>query len=217
MRSTSTAVLWGVSSLGQRLPRWAKAPLRRLGRNHDTDLLTPSARQSLTAEPEEPSVSRGLRSHLSADLANGRGLILREYQEAIFARHGLEVSHPYLDRDLVSFVASIPATSRPLLAGNKALIRMAFLGLLPDSVLDRTAKTLGNTWIDRVIAEQGPEFVKRFPTVLGASARYLEADRYASALTNLPSLDAALADDLWNAWSLQLWLEVLDTADVQDP
>ncbi len=145
--SRSSAALWGISSLGSNLPSSVKRRLRDRPPNRQTASSHPGLEELLDTE-RPPDTGRALHP-VARDLLNGRGLALREFQEAMFAARGLEVSHPYLDRDLVEFVASIPPAQRPIRLGNKALIRTAFAGHLPDSVLSRTTKTVANTWVTR--------------------------------------------------------------------
>jgi asparagine synthase (glutamine-hydrolysing) len=200
--SPGAAALWGVSSVGSALPAAIKKRLRRSStETTGTSLLAPRLRTLLEANRTEDTQQR--LQPLARDLANGRGLAVREYQEALFAARGLEVSHPYLDRTLVEFVASIPPTQRPIRLGNKALIRTAFAAHLPDSVLSRTTKTVANTWIDEVVATQAPWFTARFPTVPDNATTFIDPDTYRTAIT--PPLDSP--ETLWQPWSLMLWLE----------
>ena len=199
--SPGAAALWGVSSLGSALPSSVKHRLRRSNMQRTESLLASRLGAVLDASPRPQDTQRDLHP-VARDLANGRGLALREFQEAMFAARGLEVSHPYLDRALVEFVASIPPDQRPIRLGNKALIRTAFAGHLPDSVLSRTTKTVANTWIDEVQATQTLHFTARFPTVPDNAAAFLDPDTYRDAITSDDP-----DPDLWQAWSVLLWLE----------
>ena len=153
------------------------------------------------------SIAGGLRS--------GRRLVLLEMQEAMFAVNGVEVSHPFLDRRLIEFVASIDPADRPLTDANKALIRAGFDGLLPDSVLGRRTKTVGNTLIAGAITEQGAEFARRYPAVSGSEERYLDSSEYSDRLVQFGSSTPSLLESLqlWNSWSLLLWLETVVESD----
>jgi len=52
-------------------------------------------------------------------------------------RFGLEVRCPYLDKDLLEFVASMPVAYKMSRGFNKTILRKSFASLLPSSVLKR--------------------------------------------------------------------------------
>ena len=206
--SPGGAALWAASSVGSALPERIKRLLRpRTGADTTPSLLAAPLRDLPVPAAVHPTART---SHPTAiDLENGRGLALREYQEAIAARHGVEVTHPYLDRALVEFVVSIPTVDRPVALGNKALIRGGFRGCLPDAVLDRVDKTLGNAQIARVIRAQGPRFAERYPEVPPTTLAWVDPEAYRAAVdgflrTPEPS---EVHPGLWPAWSLMVWVD----------
>lgn len=79
------------------------------------------------------------------------GDILAKVDRAAMA-HGLEVRSPFLDRDLVEFVLSLPAAMRLNTRQSKPLLREACSDLWPDSVRHRGKQGFGapvRNWLDR--------------------------------------------------------------------
>ncbi len=54
--------------------------------------------------------------------------------------HGLEVAHPFLDRELLTFMARAPGILQAHEGMPKALLRAAMRGIVPDMILDRRDK-----------------------------------------------------------------------------
>jgi asparagine synthase (glutamine-hydrolysing) len=59
---------------------------------------------------------------------------------------GVRVRSPWADVDLWEFFLSLPAQTKQPGAQSKAMVRQLLRGKVPDSVLDRTDKTLMNDW-----------------------------------------------------------------------
>lgn len=134
-----------------------------------------------------------------------------EYEEARHARAGLAVTHPFLDRTLVEYVASIPVTDRPFDGRTKTLARVAFADWLPRSVLDRRTATYANRYLDTIVARLQPHFRNRFPTVTDAAVPFLDPETYASRLADTVANPPVWGDGLlWSAWTLMAWLDRLD-------
>ena len=213
--SVSIGALWAVSSIGQALPAALKQRIMLGGRGSSTDLLSHRLRD--VARDDHPSADATPSSHpLTRDLHNGRSLTVLEYEEAMLAHRGIEVSHPFLDRMLVEFVASLPLDVRPVHPGNKALLRSAFASDLPEAVVGRRDKVVGNQYIETVALSQGPQFIARYPTVSEAARPFLDAAAYRHMVSDTEG-DPSSHHDLWPAWSLMLWLDSIASATVQDP
>jgi asparagine synthase (glutamine-hydrolysing) len=67
-------------------------------------------------------------------------VICMEWNEKIAAMHGLEIAFPFLDRDLVEFLISVPGQEQMPGGRHKQLLRDSMRGLVPDAVLDRRDK-----------------------------------------------------------------------------
>ena len=134
-----------------------------------------------------------------------------EHGEERHARSGLDVSHPFLDRTLVEYVASIPIAARPSDGRTKTLARTAFADRLPESVLNRRTPTYANGYLDTIVARLQPCFRDRYPNVSDAAKPFLDEEAYRSrlevAVTDRPAWGGGL---LWSAWTLMAWLDQID-------
>jgi len=132
--------------------------------------------------------------------------------ESEFAYRGLDVSHPYLDRVLVEYVASIPPLARPQDIRTKALVRAGFLDALPSSVLNRRTVTVFGDYHAELFIRQAPVYRTRYPQVPEPALEYLDTAGYDSLIRRYDSarLDRAAEESLWRIWSLLAWLDGLE-------
>jgi asparagine synthetase B (glutamine-hydrolysing) len=137
---------------------------------------------------------------------------LLEYYEARYARSGLAVSYPYLDRRLIEHVASISINERPSSGGSKALIREGFTEWLPRSVLERRSKTVADDYLDAVISRQSPYFRDRYPDVSEAARPFIDVARYRSMMSESQAgqMTFRFGESLWKAWTTMAWLDGFD-------
>jgi hypothetical protein len=135
--------------------------------------------------------------------------LTHELLEPTYAREGIELANPYLDRALCNFVMSISPTEYPYDGSSKPLARIAFTGVLPEAILQRRSKTGMNAYLSEAFSMHSIPFRDRFPVVSEKAAPFMSETWYASALDALDS-DAATPDvrwPLWSAWTLMMWLE----------
>jgi hypothetical protein len=90
-------------------------------------------------------------------------------------------------------------------------VRSGFAGLLPDTVLNRTTKTIADEYLDQLFVRHGAEYRQRFPGVSDAALPYLDPVRYgvllAASTADPPGY--VVRESIWNAWTLMAWLDVL--------
>jgi asparagine synthase (glutamine-hydrolysing) len=67
-------------------------------------------------------------------------VFVSEWANKIGAQHGLEISSPFLDRDLISFLMSIPGDMQSWKGIHKAILRRAMTGILPREIVERRSK-----------------------------------------------------------------------------
>ena len=134
-----------------------------------------------------------------------------ELQNHEYASKGLDVSHPYLDRNVVEYLASLVANDHPFDGRSKAIVRQAFSDLLPESVLTRRTKTVADEYLDMLFAQQGRNFATRFPDVTEAAAPFIDRGRYRRVLSAVPSAspEPHTREAIWSAWTLMAWLDGL--------
>lgn len=63
-----------------------------------------------------------------------------EWNNKVAAMHGIEIACPFLDRDLLSFLMSIPGDVQTWKGIPKALLREAMRGILPEAIVNRRWK-----------------------------------------------------------------------------
>jgi asparagine synthase (glutamine-hydrolysing) len=127
------------------------------------------------------------------------------------SRAGMAVSHPHLDRQLIEFVASIPVSVRPADGRSKTIVRNAYRGFLPDSVLDRKTSTYADDYMVDLLLKLAAAFIDRFPSVTESAAPFIDRDAYARHIeqlgTNRPDYQAFRR--IWPTWTLMMWLDTM--------
>jgi asparagine synthase (glutamine-hydrolysing) len=63
-----------------------------------------------------------------------------EEHELRGSRYGIDLRHPFADRELVEFLVSLPVAVKSDPMRSKALLRHALVGHAPNEVLERTEK-----------------------------------------------------------------------------
>jgi len=134
-----------------------------------------------------------------------------EYDETMYARAGLEVTHPFLDRAVVEYVLGIPLAARPFDGRTKTLARQGFADRLPESIRDRRTVTLADTYLDTVVARLDPILRSRYPEVPPAARPFIDTQKYRAILhASAPQTPVYGDGSLWRAWLLMLWLDRID-------
>lgn len=85
-----------------------------------------------------------------------------EWNNKVASRHGLEVAFPFLDRDLVSFLMSIPGEMQTWKGVPKAILREALRGVLPEAIRERRWKADFSHLVNEGMARDYPELVRCF-------------------------------------------------------
>jgi hypothetical protein len=133
-----------------------------------------------------------------------------EYDEVVYAHSGLAISHPFLDRRVVEYVASIPVEIRPYDGRTKILARKGFADALPPSVLNRRSVTLADSYLDVIVAQHATELRARYPVVPTAAEPFIDQVRYAAEMDAIAATTPEYGNgSLWRAWMLMIWLDRL--------
>jgi asparagine synthetase B (glutamine-hydrolysing) len=137
---------------------------------------------------------------------------LIEAEEARCAHGGIDLSMPYLDRDLVLYIASIEVADRPFDGRSKTLVREGFSGWLPESVLARPSATVADEYLDEIFTAQLAEFGERYPEISRAGDRFIDRRVYSSLMEAARGgqRGSGVREPLWAAWTLMTWLDGLD-------
>ena len=99
---------------------------------------------------------------------NTRGF---EEIELLGARFGIDVQHPFADRDLIEFLVRLPHSVKTSLTRTKPLLRDALVDLLPRSVIERPDKTDFTAVIDARV-----DFHACFQAIRDSGVRFPEVD-----------------------------------------
>ncbi|MEE9415071.1 MAG: asparagine synthase-related protein [Acidimicrobiales bacterium] len=201
------------------VPDAARPLLRRLRKNTPVKAhlcTSDEFRAQILAMPEsETHTDFGFDSitqNMIISYTNFPGMSLAiELLESLAAHRGLEMTHPFLDRELAEFAASISTNERPFDGRWKTLIRQGFDQHMPNSVLNRTRKTMFSDSVTASWQRHCGEFQNRFTQVTPPALRYLDPNRYQTLLAKIDNgtADGPDRDSLWTAWTLMLWLDGL--------
>jgi asparagine synthase (glutamine-hydrolysing) len=168
------------------LRQLAPAPVRSLARRLRPNQ-PPGLEWTLVGRtPPQPTSDprRGFPSHtqaaIAADIREPLFTRINEMQSAIFATHGIELTHPFMDRNLVEFVVSIHPLDLPFDGRSKTLVRQAFAHDLPPSVLERRTATTADRYIADALTPHHDAYRDRYRT-LPANATMIDPLAYRQA------------------------------------
>jgi len=139
-----------------------------------------------------------------------------EWQNKVTARHGLDVSFPMLDRDLLSFLIAIPGAMQSHLGVPRAILREAMRPMLPEAIRQRSTKADFTGYINHNVAQDVLAIAAVLHSgSLGVNLGYFEAERLVAAVQNLAAglsrHDCLDCWDLTDAYGLEIWLQVFLT------
>ncbi len=136
-----------------------------------------------------------------------------EWNAKVGALHGIDVAYPFLDRDLIAFLMSIPGEIHANRGVPRALLRHAMQGVLPDSIRSRTWKSDFTQFVNTGVVEDA-EAIRRTlgPECLGVRFGLFNRDRLVSEVDrlagNLEKPDCLNSWDLGDTFGLEMWLRV---------
>ncbi len=141
-----------------------------------------------------------------------------EQNEARWGRHGIELRHPFLDRQLVEFVLATPVEVRAAMAGGvKSYLAAALAPLLPQALLQRPRKTAYDGYYATLAARASRRIGERLRgESRWACERYVRR-RAVGALLERPSsagLSWSAVRPLWAVACLEVWLRQLPRYDM---
>ncbi|MCM3880915.1 MAG: asparagine synthase-related protein [Vicinamibacterales bacterium] len=136
-----------------------------------------------------------------------------EWNAKVGALHGLDLAYPFLDRDLIAFIMSIPGDVHAYNGVPRALLREGMRGVLPDSIRARTWKSDFSPFVNMGLSHDAAVILQTLtPDCLGVRFGYLDAERLAPELARLAAgLNAADCVNSWNlgdTYGLEMWLRV---------
>lgn len=134
-----------------------------------------------------------------------------EWNNKVGALHGLDVSFPFLDRDLLGFLIAAPGEWQNRDGVPRALLREAMRGILPDAVRARKWKADFSGVVNRGVAADADRIADRLSNdSLAARLGYVDAARLRPRLAELRSPNdgtCVVTWDIADLYGLELWLQ----------
>lgn len=150
---------------------------------------------------------------LYAEARSAHHAMCLEWNDKVSAIHGLEITYPFLDRDVVSFLLSIPGDVITRGGVPKALLRESMSGRLPDSIrLRRWKANFLGTINEGLVGDYGRIVDGLDGCRAAAGLGYLDRDALIPSLedirTGLRSDNDESAASLLDLLALEGWLRV---------
>ena len=157
------------------LPRSAANVLRVLrsrlqGAHHDAAWYTEELRGRATAPPLRPLIGGWSSSPTRSRVLDGRlwggltaGLSI-SWNGVAASNYGLAAQAPFLDRDLLGYLMSVPGEVVTPSGRVKGLHRDAMIGILPEAIRDRRDKGDGTSLSNTETSQAIPSIVELFDT-----------------------------------------------------
>jgi asparagine synthase (glutamine-hydrolysing) len=188
--------------LRARQPDWYTAMLRRRARWH---LL----RQPLLGAHLPTVHARSLYD----EARSPHHALCLEWDNKVAAMHGLETAFPFLDRDLLSFLMSIPGEILTCNGIPKGLLRKAMHGILPDTIANRTWKADFTHLVNGGMEQDFPNLMHYLgPESAAVKLGYLDARTMQTLLSEyrgqLKNGTCTAAWTLGDMLALELWLQL---------
>ena len=136
-----------------------------------------------------------------------------EWNNKVAALHGLDAAFPFLDRDLIAFLMSIPGEVHARNGVPRVLLREATRSVLPESIRGRTWKSDFSPFVNMGLQQDAEVILKTLNAgCLGVRFGYLDAACLEPELARLASgLSRADCIDSWelaDTYGLEMWLRV---------
>jgi len=140
-------------------------------------------------------------------------VLCMESQNKLAAAYGVEMRFPFLDRDLIAFLLSIPGEMQTWKGTHKALLRYGMSGILPASIAGRRGKAdftevsndgLKREWPQLLDAMANLDMAARWGYVRGDLAR----KRFEALRAGLERDDAVTGWNIGDTLGLEFFLQI---------
>jgi asparagine synthase (glutamine-hydrolysing) len=150
---------------------------------------------------------------LYEETRSNRHVRCMEWNNKVASVHGLEMAFPFLDRDLLSFLMSIPGEMQTWKGVPKAFLREAMRGVLPEAIVQRTWKADFTHHVNEGMQRDYPRLAQCLLTGgLSVQRGYLKEDVLRETLARLQSrIQGPTCESAWRLSALvglELWLQV---------
>lgn len=144
LSTTRVITLFAADVLKELLPSSVRYLGRSLRLRRATSWYSHSFRHAVSAVPgwqtSVPDPVTAHTRHLYEEVRAPHSVMCLEWNNKLAARYGMDVRFPFLDRDLLSFLMSMPGDILNLHGTPKGLLRYALQGILPESIRTRASK-----------------------------------------------------------------------------
>ncbi len=193
------------------VPYWRKFRATRHHPWYSASFLNRACRRASNGSPRSKRVGSVHAQCLYEEARSGYHVQCLEWNNKIAATHGLETAFPFLDRDLIAFLMSIPGEMQTYKGVPKALLREAMRGVLPDAIIRRTWKADFTHLVNEGMAKDFSRLERCLQSDAVAVERgYLKGDVLRTALPlwqgRICGSNCQVAWHLSNVLGLELWL-----------
>lgn len=168
-----------------------------------------SLRDRLRCRAREPII----RSYLSIEphrLENGRAWrAIMETLPHLFPQllSRIEYRYPFLDRDLVEFLFSIPPEQLLRPGRRRSLMRRALVNIVPDEILERRRKAFQLRAPLSALQQAYPKLLKLFADAAIASAGFVDPAQLRRSLKGIAEGDPKWRQAMLKTIALELWMK----------
>jgi asparagine synthase (glutamine-hydrolysing) len=136
-----------------------------------------------------------------------------EWNNKVAAMHGLDMAFPFLDRDLISFLMSIPGEMQSWAGVPKAILREAVRDIVPEPIRCRDWKADFTSIVNEAMRSELPDLMQLIrPDGMSATLGYVTGEKVRNELLQtVPRFQRPTCDTAWNISNLlglELWLDV---------
>ena len=198
------------------IPDWIRPVLRRLNRKKYPDWFSKELRQRarlrhLNRKPVKKEFPSVHARALYEEARRGHPVLSMEWENKVANMFGLEIAFPFLDRELLSFLAAIPGPVMSYQGVPKSILRKAMQGLMPQSIVERRWKADMSHLVNEGMQKDYPELIRQLKR--GRIEKYGYVD-VAGLQNQIKKLEQGMSgDNCETAWLLtdligiELWLE----------
>lgn len=135
-----------------------------------------------------------------------------EWFNKMGSKHGLEITFPFLDRDLISFLMGIPGEMIVRKGVPKGILRKGLRHVIPDAIAERRWKGDSTLQVNNWMAQGYPEFVQLFQSdAMAVRFGYVREDAVKEEFPRLRERiqghDCSVTWEFGKLLGLELWLQ----------
>ena len=197
----------------QLLPVSCRALLTQRGRVNPWISAQFARQQKISLRQLEALEMRGFPRPSARDAMQTLATLARRMTYVVPSK--MEYRYPYLDRDLVEFLTSIPLDQLLRPGQRRSLMRRALAKILPEDLLARETKAFAIRCYTVSLAKHWDQVLDVVNPSIGSKLGYLDQDGFRDALGAVRTGQAPLyLVRLLKALSLELWLRDVDTRKI---